>query len=233
MILEFMLSHVFMCSILLFGCFSIFMQWIMTLSLRRYVKASANMKTTKNKIMIHLKKEFETIYEMDCHVRNVEAYVDKYLLKLRFLGSSFSFWEKTPALSAGIVTLIAGGTAFYTYTLNGNTPVLIEILFSYGVVLACLLVFYHIFGIKSKKQQMQIQLVDYLENYLTNRVVRNPEVSKETKVSEAIMPKDLLENTAKKADGEQVVLEDEKEIAVSKEPTDVELLEEFVQSFLA
>lgn len=254
MIMEYVMNHLFMCSILVFGAISVFMQWVVNLSLKGYVKASANMKTTKKKIMINLKKQFETIYEMNYSVRNVSAYVDKYLLKLRFMGCTFSFWEKTPALSAGIVTLIAGGCAFYTYTSGGSTVVLVEILFSYGVVLACLFLFAHIFGIKSKKQQMQIQLVDYLENYLINRVTKCQENSKEWKFLNSSMEEAFMEGAAKNEELKQVILKEEKEsqksgktnseknasdeiveqeVAVGKEPSDIELLEEFVQSFLA
>ncbi len=250
MITEFIFNHVFMCSILLFGLISIFMQWLTTLSLKSYVKASANMKTTKKKIMVNLKNQFETIYGMDYHVRNVAAYVDKYLLKLRFMGVSYSFLEKTPALSAGVVTLIAGGMAFYIYNTGGSNTILVEILFSYGVVLACLFVFFHIFGIKSKKRQMQIQLVDYLENYLVNRVIRNQGGSKEFRLLDATMEEAFMEGAAKNDELKQVILEEERElsesggrktldkdsereIAAAKEMSDVDLLEEFVQSFLA
>lgn len=254
MIMEYVMNHLFMCGILVFGAISVFMQWVVNLSLKGYVKASANMKTTRKKIMINLKKQFETIYEMNYTVRNVSAYVDKYLLKLRFMGCAFSFWEKAPALSVGIVTLIAGGCAFYTYTSGGNTAVLIEILFSYGVVLVCLFLCEHIFGIKSKKQQIQIQLVDYLENYLINRVTKCQDNSKEWKFLDFSMEEAFMEGTAKNEDLKRVILEEEKElqkkgkmiseknasaeiveqeVAVSKESSDIELLEEFVQSFLA
>lgn len=249
MITEFIANHLFMCSILLFGIFSVFMQWVMTLSLKGYVKASANMTTTKKKIMINLQNQFETIYGMDHRVRNVAAYVDKYLLKLRFAGCSFAFWEKVPALSAGMVTLLAGGLAFYTYSVGGSTSVLMEILFAYGVVLACLFVFCHIFGIKSKKQQIQIQLVDYLENYLVNRMLKNQDSSKEVRLLNSTMEEAFMEGAVRNESLKAVIMEEEKEqekasykassqeatkeIAVSKEMSDVELLEEFVQSFLA
>ena len=233
MILEFVFQHGIMCGILLCGIVSIFMQWMMTLSLTGYVKASANMDTTKKKIMINLKKQFETMHEMNCHVNNVEAYVEKYLLKLRFMGLSFSLWERVPALSVGVVSLIAGGTAFYTYTTEGTASTYIEIIFSYGVVLACFFLFFHIFGIKSKKQQMLIQLVDYLENYLANRVARTQEISRDSKVSDLSAQEAFADKEKKPEESEQMLPDGEKEIAAAEEMTEVEMLEEFVQSFLA
>jgi hypothetical protein len=182
MLKEFVLNHVFMSSILLVGLMSLMLQGLMTLSLKGYVKATANMKTTRKKIMLNLKNQFETIYGMDYQVRNIAAYVDKYLLKLRFLGLSYMSWERVPFLSAGVATLLAVAGTFYGYINGAARQAQAEILFAYGTVLACLFICFHIYGIKSKKQQIQIQLVDYLENYLTNRLMRTKEGSREWKI---------------------------------------------------
>lgn len=289
MIKEFITNHVFMCSILFVGAFSLILQAFMTLSLKGYVKASANMKTTRKKVMINLKNQFETIYGMDYQVRNIAAYVDKYLLKLRFIGFPFSTWEKIPFLSAGVVTLLTVGGIFYGYMTKVKSTAQVEILFAYGMVLACLFMFFHIFGIKSRKQQIQIQLVDYLENYLTNRLTRTKEADKEWKMLDADVENAFMEGTVgkkepvsdqtmnmeedvemlkrlirevetgkeKKSNGKTAEgkgeneaesgnhitgieeSDSEKEIAASKEAEknseelELELLEEFVQSFLA
>ena len=285
MVKEFILNHVFMSSILLVGVVSLLLQAIMTLSLKGYVKASANMKTTKKKVMLNLKNQFETIYGMNYQVRNTAAYVDKYLLKFRFVGFSFSSWEKLPFLSAGIVTLLTVSGIFYGYMKKVESMAQIEILFAYGIVLACLFIFFHIFGIKSKKQQMQIQLVDYLENYLANRLIRTKEGNKELEMLDADVEKAFMENSAGKKSAEQTVNMEEdmemlkrlirevetgkenkskkspvqgsdygkeesdkkemgknetdsgQEVAVAKEEepgeAEIELLEEFVQSFFA
>ena len=280
MIKEFIMNHVFMSSILLVGVVSLLLQAIMTLSLKGYVKASANMKTTRKKVMLNLKNQFETIYGMNYQVRNTAAYVDKYLLKLRFVGFSFSSWEKLPFLSAGIVTLLAVSGIFYGYMTKVESMAQIEILFAYGTVLACLFIFFHIFGIKSKKQQMQIQLVDYLENYLANRLIRTKEGNKELELLDADVENAFMENSAGKKSAEQTANMEEdmemlkrlirevetgkeeksekppvkgsgyskeesdkneegsgQEVAAAKEgepgEAEIELLEEFVQSFFA
>lgn len=61
---------------------------------------------------------------------------------------------------------------FYGYIKSVASREQVETLFACGIVLACLFIFFHIYGIKSKKSQIQIQLVDYLENYMTNRLTR-------------------------------------------------------------
>lgn len=274
---EFMQTHIFLCAVLFVGGLSLFLQAWMALSLKGYVKASANMKTTRKKVMINLKNQFEAIYGMDCQIRNSAAYVDKYLLKLRFMGMPYLVWEKIPFLTAGLVTLLTGAGIFYGYVHHVKMDAQVEILFAYSMVLACLFLFFHIFGIKSKKKQIQIQLVDYLENYLTNRLVRTKDSGNESNAGEkeqdlvqtkaATMKqedertdeeemdedteklKQLLQTAGKKKEMEQQIAvskeEDEKrtekkvswaeEIEPDTETAEdeIELLEEFVQSFLA
>lgn len=227
MIREFVSEHVFMSSILLVGFISLVLQGMITLALYGYVKASANMKTTGKKIMINLKNQFETIYGMNNQVRNIGAYVDKYLLKLRLLGISYMNVEKIPFLSAGIVSLVAVVGIFYGYVKKVGGQVQVEILSAYGVVLACLFIFFHIFGIKSKKQQIQIQLVDYLENYMINRLMKNKEEI-EWKDLDPDTERAILNSAYEEEKKENVSAEDEK-----PEESELELLEEFVQSFLA
>ena len=172
MLKDFVLNHVFMSSIFAVGLVSLLLQGGMSMFLKSYVQASANMKTTKKKLLISLKNQYEAMYGMDCQIRNTSAYLDKFLLKLKFMGISYAGWERVPFLSAGMAVLLAVAGIFYGYVKGAKGQAQMEILFSCGIVLACLFIFFHIYGIKSKKLQIQIQLVDYLENFMTNRLNR-------------------------------------------------------------
>lgn len=210
MITTFIMNHLFMCSIVLFGVLSILLQWIMTLSLKGYVKASSNMKTTKKKLLLNLKNQFETIYGMDYQVRNIAAYVDKYLLKMRFLGVSYSSWEKAPFLSVGLATLLAGGELFYGYWTGQPKTLFVEIGFAYGAICVCEFVFYHLCAVHNKRQQIHIQLVDYLENYLTNRLMRSLVENKQLKMLDADMEAAFMDGSVKNKEIKNVILEEEK-----------------------
>lgn len=172
MLKDFVLNHVFMSSIFAVGLVSLLLQGGMSMFLKSYVQASANMKTTKKKLLISLKNQYEAMYGMDCQIRNTSAYLDKFLLKLKFMGISYAGWERVPFLSAGMAVLLAVAGIFYGYIKGVGAQVQMEILFSCAIVLACLFIFFHIYGIKSKKLQIQIQLVDYLENFMANRLNR-------------------------------------------------------------
>ena len=210
MITEFIMNHLFMSSIVLFGVVTIFLQWLMAMSLKGYVKASANMKTTRKKLLMNLKNQFETIYGMNYQVRNISAYVDKYLLKMRFLGLSFSTWERAPFLSVGIATLLAGGEAGYCYWTKQPIKLYSEIGFTYGAYCVMQFVFYQVCSIRSKRQQIHIQLVDYLENYLTNRLIRTAAGNAELKVLDAEMEAAFMEGKAKNKELKNVILEEDK-----------------------
>ncbi len=217
MITEFVMNHLFMSSIVLFGVVTIFLQWLMTMSLKGYVKASANMKTTRKKLLMNLKNQFETIYGMNYQVRNISAYVDKYLLKMRFLGLSFSTWERVPFLSVGIATMIAGGEAGYCYWTKQPAVLYAEIGFSYGAYCVMQFVAYQACSVRNRRQQIHIQLVDYLENYLTNRLIRTKVGNEDVKVLDAEMEAAFMEGKAKTKELKNVILEEDKAKTRKKE----------------
>lgn len=256
MIYQFVMSHIGLCSIFFAGGISILLQIFMVISLNSYVRATANMKLTKKKMLINLKNQFETIYGMEYQVRNTYAYVEKYWLKLKFMGMSYDKWERFPFVSAGMISLLVGGEAFYYYLYKMPQSYYIEILFAYGTTLVFFYVFFHILSVKSKEEQIQVQLVDYLENYLANRLLRTKKVDKvlNSDMEEAFMNDAVDNNRIKK----EILLEEEEKKEVReeskredvveefpckenkselKEPdisdSNMELLEEFVQSFLA
>ena len=145
--IELLQHNFFMTGISGVTVLSIFLQWMMTLSLKGYVKASSNMKTTKKKVMINLRNQFEAMHELNSQVRNMDAYVDRYLLKLKFMGITYSGWEKIPFLTAGVIVLIACGGGFYGYNMKADDTYYVELVFSSIISLAFLFVFFHIFNI--------------------------------------------------------------------------------------
>lgn len=233
MIGEFVSKHIYMCVVLLAGGIGIILQGCVERILYGYVKASDHMETTKKKNLLHLRKEFETIYGLEYQVRNPKAYVEKYLLKLRFLGIPYGYWDKLSQIIISGVSVLTMSELLYVYWQNQLVEHLVEILFSYGIIVACLGFAHHIFGVKAKKEQVQIQLIDYLENYVTNRLIKGKDVA--SSVSEQGNGKsEHRKDTDPEMKGEQnqVAVAQEEEGETETIATDAELLEEFVQSFL-
>lgn len=155
------------------GILSFILQVSFLVSLKAYVKASENMKTTQKKLFTNLLRQFETIYELDYKINNVPAYVDKYLLKYKFLLKPITTWQVASLRTIGYVTCVAAAGLFWNYTKGIAGQRQVTILFTYSIVCAFLLLSQNIFGVKSKIQQIKTNLVDYLENYLVNRLERN------------------------------------------------------------
>lgn len=266
MMVKFITDNIFMSVIAALGFLSIFIQWIVMLSIKGYVKASANMKTTRKKVMINLKNQFETMYGMDVRVRNMDAYVDKYIYKLRFAGVTYSSWEKLPYITAGLNVLLVIVGCYYGYKINAVNTYYANILAAGGINLACLYLFFHILGIKTRKQQIHVQLVDYLENYLTNHLSKTvdgrddwedvdriveaayqgtdadvsvdkteSEMSEQSdRVNSMEEDMDMLKRLIREMDAKREIENASVEVAVSVDKqSDIELLEEFVQSFLS
>ncbi len=266
MMVKFITDNIFMSVIAALGLLSIFIQWIIMLSIKGYVKASANMKTTRKKVMINLKNQFEAMYGMNVKVRNMDAYVDKYIYKLRFAGVTYSSWEKLPYITAGLNVFLVVAGCYYGFRTNAVKAYYANILTAGGINLACLYLFFHIFGIKTRKQQIHVQLVDYLENYLTNHLIKTvdnrddwedvdkivetayqsadantpvdktePEVS-EHDDRENCMEEDMdmLKRLIREMDAKREVENASGEVAAAVDKqSDMDLLEEFVQSFLS
>ncbi|MBE5923031.1 MAG: DUF2207 domain-containing protein [Lachnospiraceae bacterium] len=237
MIVDFLNENMMASSILIVGVLSIFLQWLMVLSLKGYVKASSNMKTTKKKALVNLKNQFEAIYDLNSQVKNIDVYVDKYLVKLRFFGITYNVWERVPYITAGTVTIITMCAFFYGYIHYFGEVYFAILSFAYGITLACLYVAFHIFSVKTRKQQIHLQLVDYLENYLSNRLLRDEpetECKERAQNDNAEEDMDMLKRLIKEMDSRKEKEEASGEVAVSVEDdSEVELLEEFVQSFLS
>lgn len=234
MIGEFVSKHIYMCVLLLLGGIGVVIQGCVERVLHGYVKASDHMETTKKKNLLHLRKEFETIYGLECQVRNPKAYVEKYLLKLRFMGISYGYWDKLSELTISCVSVVAAGELLHAYWRNQLVNNLTEIIFVYGMMVACLVLAKHIYGVKSKKEQVQIQLIDYLENYVTNRLIKGKEMVSQTSHNE-IADADQSDNLQPQMISEEnqvAVAREEMEEESSMAAADAELLEEFVQSFL-
>ena len=245
-------------AIIIAGVVSGAVRWLVYLSVKGYVKASANMKTTKKKSMINLKNQFEAIYEMNSRIHNMEAYVDKYLLKLKCFGITYTGWEEFADISIGLITVVAIYGSLSGYINGADIVYFMEILFSYSLTVACLFVLFHIFDIKSGKQQIHIQLTDYLENYLANRLLKDRKDvesggAQSTMEEDMEMLKRLIREMDERRKDAGTPLETEApeslevaasvEMAMSSEmeypegmirdQSDAELLEEFVESFLS
>lgn len=148
----------------------------------RMIRASNNMGRTNNKLFKKLKVKSETFYKLKINVNNVDAFVDKSINNHKIGGILLITWEKI----SGQVSIICGMTGLAGALLGdliGIERMWIVRVLAVGLVISGLLmVFENLLNKDSRKEIIKVNAVDYLENYLINRLEqesKNPELISE------------------------------------------------------
>lgn len=136
----------------------------------RMIVETDNMATTNNRLLKQCKLKFSHCYQLNNGVANVPVFVEKFLTRLSLGPFSFGVLYHISGhllmLSVifsgiGVCRRIAAGSMFG------------QILPFYTFILAELYVYFSfaaIVDIKQKREALKINLIDYLENHLSNRM---------------------------------------------------------------
>lgn len=160
----------------------------------RLLKASEQVKTTKNRLVQTIRHHYENSLNMDLQVHNIHAFVDKYLLKLKCCGIPIRIFDSM-TMEAALLSVAAGGVGVINTIHKGyGEAVVFQILFATIASCACLLSFENIFRIENSIDRLQANLEDYLENDLKNRLGR-PLVSRQSREqSQAAVTREMPEH---------------------------------------
>lgn len=151
--------------------------------LHQLLKASEKMGTTTKRQIRTIRNHYENNLNMDLQVHNIQAFVDKHLLKLRFCGIPIRIWDGV-TLEAALLSVAAGGIGIiYTIHRGYGEEGVFNILFATIISCACLLSIENIFRIENSIDRLQANIEDYLENNLKNRLGR-PLVSRRDRVEQ-------------------------------------------------
>ncbi len=149
---------------------SIICQIIIGVIYRKLIKETDNMSTAKNKFLKQCKLKFINCYQLSGEVANISVFVDKSMSKISFLGISMSVWHHLAGQFILLSVVAAGAGACYEIT-QGETVG--KILPYYVVSFLALYVYFSVSGlvdITGKKERLKINLVDYLENHMVNKL---------------------------------------------------------------
>ena len=160
----------FMIGILTLMLSSIICQIVMGVIYRRLIWETEHMSTTTNKSLQQLKLKFSSCRKMNDKVANVSVFVDKYLSQIKFGDISLSMLKHLSGQLMLLSVLVAGVGACLGIIHN-------ESFFSiapYYVVsflgLYCYFAAVSLIDIPGKVNILRINLVDYLENHMANRL---------------------------------------------------------------
>lgn len=161
-----LLSSVFLTLLLL----SIICQITIGVIYLRLIRETDNMSVTKSKFLKQCKLKFINCYQLSGEVSNVSVFVDKSISKLSFFGISMTGLHHLAGQFILLSVVTAGAGACYEIT-QGETVG--RILPYYVVSFLGLYVYFSITGlvdIAGKKERLKINLVDYLENHMANKL---------------------------------------------------------------
>ncbi|NBI89932.1 hypothetical protein D3Z45_04905 [Lachnospiraceae bacterium] len=160
------LSYIFLALLLL----SIICQIIIGVIYLKLIKQTDNMACTKSKFLKQCKLKFINCYQISGEVTNVPVFVDKSMTKISFLGISMSGLHHLAGQFVLLSVVTAGAGACQEIT-QGETVG--KILPYYVVSFFGLYVYFSVSGIvdiAGKKERLKINLVDYLENHMANKL---------------------------------------------------------------
>ncbi len=143
---------------------------IVNLVYKHLVKESDNPGTTKNKMIKHMKMKFEACYKLKIGVNNVDTFVDKNVLRYRFCGLLLSTWDNLCGQVLFLNLLIVPVAAVFGVIYDCGQD-LILMTGAVGISSCALLIFVDkSMNLTAKKKVLQLNLLDYLENFCKVRL---------------------------------------------------------------
>ncbi|NLL76119.1 MAG: hypothetical protein GX235_02585 [Clostridiales bacterium] len=161
-----LLSGAFLILLLL----SIICQIMIGVIYQKMIKETDNMSSTKNKFLKQCKMKFANCYQLNEGVSNIPVFVDKFIAKVSFMGISLTSFKHLSGQFM-LLSIVAAGAGACREIIRGETVG--KILPYYIVSFLALYVFFSISGlvdIQGKKERLKVNLVDYLENHMVNKL---------------------------------------------------------------
>lgn len=157
---------------ILIGVFSfgMLLKLILFVGYSRMIRASNNMGRTNNKFINKLKLKFETLYKLRIKVNNVDAFVDKSINNHKIGGILLITWEKLSGQVAIICVFIGLTCLLYGVYLEVNRMWIVSVLSMSILTGGLLIVLENLLNKHYKKEIIKGNIVDYLENFLINRL---------------------------------------------------------------
>ena len=207
---------------------------IAQVTLKRMIKEAENIHSSNHKLMKLIKAKYEHANMVSDRVKNVDAFVDKYLYEYRVLGMRFYSWQtlEQKCMWGTIAFGILGAAANYLDA--GMTETVFQYLAWTGILGMTLFLLHVVTSEKRRIRAARNYIVDYLENVCAHRYVKmqKKEISEEDEtepVAEEVLKEEVVKalEDSEKAEREAAAKEAE-EKRFSQEMQIRKILEEFL-----
>ena len=135
------------------------------------IRETDNMATTNNRLLKQCKVKFANCYQLNCGVANIPVFVDKFLNRLSFWHLSFDAWYHLSGQFM-LFSIVFAGVGVTKGIMDGR--MLGEILPFYIASFLGLYLYFSLSAmvdIKGKRRILKTNLIDYLENHLSGRIL--------------------------------------------------------------
>lgn len=150
----------------------IFSKFVVSVTLKRLVKASGNMGKSTHPLMRLVRAKFEHACMISEKVENVRVFVDKYLYEYKVAGVKLHSWRRMEGAASGACFLLGIAGAVIYYSMYGMQDEVLKI-GAMGAGLAILVFLVHLTTDENfRLEAVRNYMVDYLENICLHRYER-------------------------------------------------------------
>lgn len=184
------------------GLLGLLIKICMSLHMRSMIKGSENMATTRKRSLRIMRQKYLNGRNLGINRGNGESFVEKNVRRLKWAGLPLELWRRSGIVLCVTSIMLMSGSFIYYETRWRGSPEMVTFFANGIMVCAFLIVIENIFLINNKMEILKANIRDYLEN-----LTLPP-------------PKERMLPEAFKEFG------DLKEVAVSKAPAKVEIVED-------
>lgn len=171
-------------------------------TLKRLIRASANMPKSTHKLMKLVRAKYEHACLAHDTVDNTEAFVEKFIYEYRALGLRLHTWRQMEKLSVwflAILSVMGAAVHYYEYGIG-------DMVYRYAMTgiaeIVLLVTLFQLSDEKYKISAIQMYMIDYLENVYAHRYQKIKQFEKEklniispetfSQTEEKVSPKEQL-----------------------------------------
>lgn len=145
-------------------------RFILSIAYGRLHNSSLAMGDTDNKLLKHIKKKYETCFNLEMSVYNVDTFVDKSIYQYRLCGILLSTWEKISGQILTIELVSLPIISLWAYVLGCGQDLILYTLAVGALFVALLYLVDKNMNLLYKKNCIKINIIDYLDNYYYDKL---------------------------------------------------------------
>ncbi len=179
-------------------------------TVRRMVKAAAEIHKSNHRLMKLVKAKFEHASMLSDKVQNVGAFVDKYIYEYKVLGVRVGAWRTFTKKVLWLISILGVFAIFESYRVGGFNDLTLQYVQWTGIYILFLLLLGFVTEEASSLEAMKNYMVEYLENVCIHRYAKMNQNIQESETEEEEIIEEIQEENTKEAEPIEEEWEEEK-----------------------